>query len=83
MRIEEIDEAVSVRADFRGGEVTPRAFRRGQKAYTVTEVNARWVDREGATPVWRFSVQAGGDTYFLALRPGEMVWRLERVMVDG
>ena len=83
MRVEEIDEAVSVRADFRGGEVTPRAFRRGQKAYTVTEVNARWVDREGSAAVWRFSVQADGDTYFLALRTGEMSWRLEKVMVDG
>ena len=83
MRTEEIDEPVSVRADFCGGEVTPRAFRRGQKAYTVTEVNARWVDREGAQPVRRFSVQAGGDTYFLALLTGQMVWRLEKVMVDG
>jgi len=83
MRVEDIDEAVTVRADFRGGEVTPRAFRRGQKTYTVTEVNARWVDREGASAVWRFSVQAGGDTCFLALRTGEMTWRLERVMVDG
>jgi len=83
MRLEDIDEPVAVRADFRGGEITPRAFRRGRKAYTVTEVNARWVDREGAHPLWRFSVQAGGDTYFLALRTGEMTWRLEKVMVDG
>ncbi len=83
MRVEDIDEPVSVRADFRGGEVTPRAFKRGGKTYTVTEVNARWVDREGAQPVRRFSVQAGGDTYFLALMTGEMTWRLEKVMVDG
>lgn len=83
MQVEEIDEAVSVRADFRGGEITPRAFRRGPRAYAVTEVNARWVDREGSGSVWRFSVQAGGDTYFLALRGGEMVWRLEKVMVEG
>jgi len=83
MRLEDIDEPVSVRADFRGGEITPRAFRRGRKAYTVTAVNARWVDREGAHPLWRFSVQAGGDTYFLALRTSQMIWRLERVMVEG
>ena len=83
MRVEDIDEAVSVRADFRGGDVTPRAFRRGGKSYTVTRVNARWVDREGTSPVWRFSVQAGDDTYVLALRTGEMTWRLEKVMVDG
>jgi hypothetical protein len=83
VREETLSQAVSVRADFRGGEITPRLFRRGARTYTVDAVNARWIDREGARPVHRFSVQAEGDTYFLSFLPGEAAWRLERVVMEG
>jgi hypothetical protein len=83
MQIEEMDEVVSVRADFAGGEVTPRAFRRSGRSYRVTAVNARWLDREGAHPVHHFSVQAEGDTYFLRLETGEMLWKIEKVVLEG
>ncbi len=83
MLVEDLDEAVAVRADFSGGEITPRAFRRGTRAYQVTAVNGRWVDREGDSPRFCFSVQSGGETYFLSLRAADMVWRLEKVIVGG
>ncbi len=84
MQIETLDEVVSVRADFSGGELTPRVFRRGGKTYRVTEVNARWIDREGGHPAYHFSVQAeSGDTYFLCLTTSDMLWRVERVVLEG
>jgi len=86
MNIEDLDEPVVVRADFSGGAVTPRRFKRttpgAGRTYTVTAVNGRWVDREGAHPTYHFSVQAEGDTYYLCLTTADMVWRLEKVIVS-
>ena len=84
MHIEDLDEPVVVRADFAGGEITPRMFKRSAGAartYKVSAVNGRWVDREGARPTYHFSVQAEGDTYYLCLATADMVWRLEKVIV--
>ena len=83
MQIEELDEVVAVRADFSGGEITPRVFKRSGRSYQVTAVNARWQDREGAHSIYHFSVQVDGDTYFLSLQTGEMLWRLEKVILPG
>ena len=83
MQIEELDEVVAVRADFSGGEITPRIFKRNGKTYCVSVVNARWVDREGGHPSYHFSVQAGADTCFLSFHAGDMLWRIEKVILDG
>ncbi len=83
MQIEELDEVVAVRADFSAGKITPRVFKRSGRSYQVTAVNARWRDREGAHPVHHFSVQVDGDTYFLSLQTGEMLWRLDKVILPG
>ena len=86
MQIEDLDEPIVVRADFAGGTVTPREFKRvagGARTYRVTAVNGRWVDREGAHPAYHFSVQADGDTYYLCLTTADMLWRLEKVVVEG
>jgi hypothetical protein len=85
MNIEDLDEPVVVRADFSGGTVTPRRFKRAGsgagRTYTVSAVNGRWVDREGKHPTYHFSVQAEGDTYYLRLTTADMVWWLEKVIV--
>jgi hypothetical protein len=83
MQVEELDEIVSVRADFSGGEITPRIFKRNGRAYRIAAVNARWGDREGARPVHHFSVQVDGDTYFLSFHTGDMLWRLSKVILPG
>jgi hypothetical protein len=84
MRVETIDEPIQVRADFRGGVITPVGFRRGAMDYRVRRVNVRWVDRERAGHVYHFSVTVdSGDTCRLRLDAGSMTWRLESVMMDG
>jgi hypothetical protein len=83
MLIEDLNEAVAVRADFSAGEITPRAFRRGERIYKVMAVNGRWVDHEGGLPRFCFSLQAGSETYFLSLRSADMVWKLEKVVLEG
>jgi len=82
MRTEVIEEVVKVRADFGSGEMTPVAFKRKGRIYCVDKVNTRWADREGQSVVYYFSVDCGGDTYELSLRTQDMVWRLERVVLE-
>jgi hypothetical protein len=84
MRHEAIDEAVAVRADFRGGVVTPVAFRRGSREHRLTAVNARWVDRSGRHPRFYFSVtDESGDVYQLQLHGADLVWWLDSVTLEG
>ena len=84
MRHEAIDEAVGVRADFKGGVVTPLAFRRGARQHRVVRVNARWTDRAGKHPSFYFSVTAdSGDVYQLRLQSADLVWWLESVAMEG
>jgi hypothetical protein len=84
MRLEHIDEAVAVRADFRGGVITPLAFRRHGREQRVVRVNARWTDRAGRHPHFFFSVTVdSGDVYQLQLQGVDMVWRLDTVTLEG
>lgn len=84
MRSEAIDEPVAVRADFRGGVITPVMFRRQSREHRVTRVNTRWLDRTGRHPRLFFSVtDANGDVYQLQLQTGDMVWWLDSVSLEG
>ena len=83
MMIEEINEVVRVRADFGAEAITPRAFRRGAKVFSVAKVNARWEDRTGAFKRYHFSVEADGNVYELHLDSRDMSWHLDRVCLEG
>ena len=84
MRQEAIDEAIAVRADFKGGTVTPVAFRRGTRDLKVVRVHARWTDRAGRHPQFFFSVSVeSGDVYQLRLSSADLVWWLEFVTLEG
>jgi len=84
MRHERIDEAIAVRADFRGGRVTPIAFQRRGREHRITKVNARWVDRSSRHPRFCFSVTVeSGDVYQLQLRGADLVWWLDSVALEG
>ena len=83
MIVEEIDEPIRVRADFAGGAVTPRAFRRGSQVLRVTRINAAWEDRSGTCKRYHFSVEADGHIYELHLDSRDMSWRLDRVCLEG
>ncbi len=84
MHWERLDEAVKVRADFQGGEITPVLFKRGQGRIRVTQVNSRWMDREGQRCLCYFSVTTGsGDIYQLRFDTGDLTWRAESIMYEG
>jgi hypothetical protein len=84
MRQEAIDEAIAVRADFKGGTVTPLAFRLGSREHRVVGVHARWIDRAGRHPRFYFSVAVeSGDVYQLNLHGGDLVWWADSVTLEG
>ncbi len=84
MRLERLDEAVKVRADFQGGTIIPLLIKRGSQEVKVKRVTAHWEDRRGAHKVHCFSVQAAsGDVYQLEFHSGDLVWKLNSVMLDG
>ena len=84
MRLERLDEAVKVRADFQGGRVSPLLIKRGTQELKVARVTARWEDRRGAHKVHYFSVQvASGDVYQMEFSSGDLVWKLNSVMLEG
>ncbi len=84
MRMERLDESVKVRADFQGGRVTPLLIKRQSQDLRVKQVTARWEDRKGTQKVHYFSVQVpSGDVYQLEFHAGDLLWRLNSVMLEG
>lgn len=84
MHWERLDEPVKVRADFRGGEITPLLFKRGGSQVRVIRVNSRWMDREGRRQLRYFSITVeNGDIYQLRFDTGDLSWRAESVMYEG
>ena len=84
MRLERIDHAAAVRADFQGGIVTPLAFRLNGREHRIARVNARWVDRAGRHPRFYFSVTVeSGDVYQLQVQGADLVWRVDTVSLEG
>jgi hypothetical protein len=84
MRLERIDEAVKVRADFHGGTVSPLRIKRKSQELRVSRVTARWEDRRGAQKIFYFSVQVpSGDVYQLEFHSVDLVWKLNSVMLEG
>jgi hypothetical protein len=84
MRLERIDRAAAVRADFQGGVVTPIAFRLDGREQRIARVNARWTDRAGRHPSFFFSVTVeSGDVYQLQVQGSDLVWRVDSVSLEG
>lgn len=84
VRVERLNEAVKVRADFAGGAVTPLAVRRGAQTVRVVRVNARWTDRRGQGRLHYFACSVpSGDVYELCLNAQDLTWRLTCVTLEG
>jgi hypothetical protein len=83
MAVEEVDEVITVRADFLGGKITPRMFKRGGNVYRVDAVNSLWQSRDGWYPCHHFSVQVGDDGYVLKFTTSDMLWRIEKIVLPG
>ena len=84
MIVERLDEKVKVRADFGGGTIKPLVFMRRGQIHRVVKVNCRWMDREGTSKIYYFSVTSdSGDVYQIHLNAGDMTWHLDLVMVES
>ena len=55
----------------------------GGRVLRIERVNTSWTEREGSSSRVCFSVQAEGATYFLSLVLPDMIWRAEKVVLEG
>ena len=84
MRLERLDETVKVLVDFQGGRATPVLIQRKTQELEVKRITARWEDRHGSQKVHYFSVQVpSGDVYQLEFHSGDLLWKLNSVMLEG
>ena len=83
MIVETINEPAKVRADFRGGVITPLAFKRKDRTFRIKRVHARWMDREGRLRQHCFSVETDEGVFELTFNADDMTWRIARVYLDG
>lgn len=85
--ITEIDERISVRADFTpGGKITPRVFRRGDREpFRVARIHSTWEDRRkrGRLICFTLSVEGSDDIYQLRYCDEDRTWRIDCVMPCG
>jgi len=82
MNIEKIGEPIRVLAACSAGRIDPVRFRWGARTYTVEGVNGRWTDRRGDCYCLHYSVQAGGQTYFLHFASNEVQWWLDETVLE-
>jgi hypothetical protein len=84
MIVERLDEKIKVRADFGGGIIKPLVFMRRNQIHRVANINCRWMDREGTSKIYYFSVTSdSGDVYQIHLNAGDMTWHLDQVMIES
>ena len=81
--VEDLDEQITVRADFSSGSIKPQAFKRAGRLYRVDTINAHWIERQGTYPFHCFSVEVGDETCFLRLKTEDMTWTLTKIVLDG
>ncbi len=98
MNIEKIQEPIRVLVDCGGGgmpRMRPLRFRWSGRTYKVDTVNACWIDRQGEgrpaavsrgedSEVYslHYSVQAGGQTYYLHFDAREVQWWLDQTIFE-
>ena len=82
MNIEKIAEPIRVLADCAGGTIRPLRFRWSGRDYKVEAVNAQWTDRAGDVYSLHYSIQAGGQTYYLHFNSTESQWWLDETVIE-
>ena len=82
MNIEKIGQPIRVLADCAGGAIRPLRFGWAGRDYTVDAVNAQWIDRQGSVYSLHYSVQAGGQTYYLHFDSKQVQWWMDETVVE-
>ncbi len=81
--MEYIGERVAVVAIFGGTErLSPIKFRWDQRVIKIRDVTYSWMDKEGTSKVYHFSVTDGGTLYELSFNTDSIIWSLEKVETD-
>jgi len=82
MEIEKIGDPIRVLCDCTGGEIRPLRFRWAGRDYEVETVNAKWIDRQGEVYSLHYSLQVGGQTYWIHFDGREVQWWLDEIALN-
>ncbi|MFP4057575.1 MAG: hypothetical protein ACLF0G_11965 [Candidatus Brocadiia bacterium] len=82
--IEELNDPIDVVTVFREGRMAPVKMRWAGRAHAIARVAFCWVTRQGAYPVYHFSVVTeDGQTCEIILNTQTMQWSLIKVHLEG
>jgi hypothetical protein len=82
--IQDLNEPIDVLTVFREGRMAPVKFRWAGRTHPIARVAYRWVTREGAYPIYHFSVVTDDDQlYEIILNTQTMQWSLTKVHMEG
>ncbi len=82
MNIETIAAPVRVLAAFAGGTCEPMRFVWKARTYKIDLINGRWIDRHGDGYCLHYSVQCGGNTFYLHFASKEVQWWLDQMIAE-
>ncbi len=91
MYVEKLDEQVRVFADFKppsasqvAVKIKPIAFIRSTgRRYNISQVNLVYKKKIGDRYYWCFAVSDEVNNYILFYNPGNLIWTLKEVQMDG
>ncbi len=82
--MEYIGERISVVVSFGGKDkLKPINFRWSQKIIPVKDVTYSWMEMEGSSRVYHFSVTDGATLYELSFNTASIIWILEKVEAEA
>lgn len=84
MRFENVDEPIEVIALFRKGKMRPIKFRWNSRVYRIETINGGWKSDQGRERVLHYSVMCDGpDVYEISCSAENLVWKIDRVCLEG
>jgi hypothetical protein len=84
MRIESLEETISVIGYFQNGGLKPIRFLWRGRTVPVKHLASHWTSREGRDLKHFYSVSDNGNDYYeISFHPRTFKWMLNRVFLDG
>ncbi|KAA3610047.1 MAG: hypothetical protein D8M58_07590 [Calditrichaeota bacterium] len=84
MKFEDIFEDIEVITHFKDGKLRPLRFKWNGRVYKVKQWNGNWVNHQGYTKQYHFSLRADSSDYVeLLFDDSNLQWQIARVCLEG
>ena len=84
MVYEDIFEPIEVISLFKEGKIKPLRFKWNGRVYRIKQINGHWVNPQGYSKQYHFSLIADSCDYFeLTFDTANFEWQVARVCLEG